>query len=159
MSGLDPAVGAALVAGVVSIVVAVISLFATKATIDAAARDTAQKLAQAAKDNQAKLDQETQRLRSEFALEFAAETAVRTLLMDERWPKRSFMIIKSHLGGFADDELRKLLVRAGAVRFTWKSQEYWGLLDRNRAALGPTGQLSDPDAQLLAEQPMGSAEP
>ena len=64
------------------------------------------------------------RLRRDFELdrermrtEFMAEQVARQLLESERWQKRSFEAIKRRLGGFEDDELRKILVRAGAVRF------------------------------------------
>jgi hypothetical protein len=40
---------------------------------------------------------------------------------DADWTWRTFAIIKHHLGGFEDDELRKLLVRAGAIRATAKT--------------------------------------
>ncbi len=64
---------------------------------------------------------------------FMAEQAVRDLLEVEIWPKRSFEAIKSRVGGFEDDELRKILVRAGAVRFKGKeNKELWGLVSRNK---------------------------
>jgi hypothetical protein len=46
---------------------------------------------------------------------------------------RSFAILKKSVGSFADEELRRLLVRAGAVRF-WNpetGEEFWGLIERN----------------------------
>jgi len=57
-----------------------------------------------------------------------AEQVARELLSFERWSKRSFAAIKRRLGGFEDDELRKILVRAGAVRFHGDhEEELWGL--------------------------------
>ena len=79
-----------------------------------------------------------QRIRQEFRLQFQAETVIRKLLMNEAWALRSFDIIKHHIGGFEDDELRQLLVRAGAVRFHAKGKEMWGLYDRTHHALGGT---------------------
>ena len=112
----------------------------TWAKIGASQRETDTKLDQSAKESQAKLDQEAHRLRREFALEFAAETAARALLEDERWPMRSFETIRRHLGGFENDDLRELLVRAGAVRFTSnEGEELWGLLKRNHNKLGVAG--------------------
>jgi hypothetical protein len=74
------------------------------------------------------------KLRRDYRLEFMAENAARELLECEKWEKRSFVAIKSRLGGFDDDELRKVLVRAGAVRFTGANrEELWGLLKRNPA--------------------------
>ncbi|MFQ5354614.1 MAG: hypothetical protein ACE5DR_06670 [Thermodesulfobacteriota bacterium] len=65
---------------------------------------------------------------------FSAENAVRELLGSERWSKqRSFKTIKARLGGFEDDELRKILVRAGAIRFKGQGDsELWGLMSRNQ---------------------------
>jgi hypothetical protein len=46
--------------------------------------------------------------------------------------ERSFGAIKHRLGGYGDDELRRLLVSIGAVRFEGKGgEELWGLLNRN----------------------------
>ncbi len=82
---------------------------------------------------------EERRFRKDFELdrdklrtEFMAEQVVRKLLDSEKWKMRSFEEIKKRLGGFDDDELRKLLVRAGAVRFEGSDGlELWGLLSRN----------------------------
>ncbi len=78
-----------------------------------------------------------ERLRTELRTEFMAEEAVRQLLRHPRWPKRSFGEIKRRLGGFDDDELRRLLVRAGAIRFGEKESddELWGLRERNEGQL------------------------
>jgi len=77
------------------------------------------------------------RLRRDYQLEFAAETVARSLLNNEHWSLRSFSIIKHHLGGFEDEELRKVLIRAGAIRFESVSGiELWGLLERNNHRLG-----------------------
>lgn len=42
--------------------------------------------------------------------------------------------MKKHLGGFEDDELRKILVRAGAIRVYRKEDnaEMWTLLERSQ---------------------------
>lgn len=63
----------------------------------------------------------------------AALKVIKELLTCESWAKRTFQEIKSKLGGFSDDELRKLLVRSGAVRFNGQGeQELWGLISRNK---------------------------
>jgi|SRR5579863_2772984 hypothetical protein len=202
MTGLDPAVAAAFIAGLVSIVVALISAVVTKAGIEATGRDTTRKLARAAQENRiklfagerdtdrklaqaseesqarilaaerdtdrklaqakeesrAKLDQEAQRLRREFQLEFAAETAAKALLEDRRFEQRTFTTIKRHLRGFEDDELRKLLVRAGAVCFESQTgDELWGLLERNRDKLGRTD-LEHPGAFLAGLEQLSLAD-
>ena|SRR2546423_6158625 len=74
-----------------------------------------------------------QRLRAELRTEFMAEQAVRSLLETDRWKKRTFTEIQRRIGGFSDDELRKILVRSGAVRFGGSDgTELWGLISRNR---------------------------
>ena len=76
------------------------------------------------------------RLKTELRTEFMAEEVAKALLEYEQWRKRSFDEIKKRLGGFGDDELRKILVRAGAVRFEGqKGKELWGLISRNKDAL------------------------
>ena len=64
--------------------------------------------------------------------EFAPEGVAHAMLTDRKWPYRTFRVLKYHLGGFNDDELRKILVRAGGIRLTAGGQEVWGLLSRNR---------------------------
>jgi hypothetical protein len=79
---------------------------------------------------------ETGRLREELRTEFMAEETISQLLLHQRWPLRSFERIKHHIGGFTDDELRQLLVRAGAVRFKGDDgEEMWGLRVRNQDRL------------------------
>ncbi len=75
------------------------------------------------------------KLRTEFRTEFMAEAAARILLTRPDWKKRSFEAISKKLGGFGEDELRKILVRAGAVRFEGKDGELWGLIERNESDL------------------------
>ena len=66
-----------------------------------------------------------------------AERVAREMLQDTRWSLRSFETTEHHLSDFTADELRKVLVRAGAIRFDSKTGvEQWGLLDRNRQRLG-----------------------
>ena len=72
------------------------------------------------------------KLKTEFRTEFMAEQVAEALLKNEQWKKRTFTEIQKRLGGFEDDELRKILVRAGAIRFESKTEgEMWGLLSRN----------------------------
>ncbi len=86
------------------------------------------------------------KLKREYQLHDAAERAAQTLLADPTWRLRTFKVIRHHLGGFEEDELRKILVRSGAVRFRSKSGfELWGLLERNRDRLGVTQIDADPE--------------
>jgi hypothetical protein len=62
---------------------------------------------------------------------YRPERVARELLRHPLWRWRTFGTIRLHLGGFGDDELRRILVRAGAVRFeTEIGEEIWGLYER-----------------------------
>lgn len=72
-----------------------------------------------------------ERLRSEFATEESVETALRKLLSLSELRYRSFQMIRHHIGGFEPNELRRLLVRTGAVRFmAADGSELWALRER-----------------------------
>ena len=88
------------------------------------------------------------KLQKEYQLHDSAERVARALLSDSTWRLRSFKVIRHHLGGFDDNELRKVLVRCGAIRFMSKSgHELWGLLERNFDRLGVTKIDADPANQ------------
>lgn len=63
--------------------------------------------------------------------EYMAEITAKHFLSHKGYTDRSFDVLKKHLGGFIDDDLRKILVRAGAIR-TYKEDgsEVWRLLSR-----------------------------
>jgi hypothetical protein len=106
LNNFSPPVAAAIVAAVVAVITAALTALLTFAAGE-------------------------RRLRHEFRLEFAAERLARKLLQHRDWPIRSFEIIKAYFGGFDDDELRRILVRAGAIRFESKSgYELWALMER-----------------------------
>jgi hypothetical protein len=70
-------------------------------------------------------------LQEQNKVEFMAETTARHFLGHKSFTDRSFETLRSHLGGFGDDELRKILVRAGAIRvFREDGSEWWRLLSR-----------------------------
>lgn len=76
------------------------------------------------------------KLRTDLRTEFMAEQAAKELLESPNWQKRSFDEIKKRLGGFDDNELRKILVRSGAICFKGQDdKELWGLISRNKEAL------------------------
>jgi hypothetical protein len=76
-------------------------------------------------DNQLKLAREQHRT------EFMAEETARALLSHKGFTDRSFEALQRHLGGFEDDELRKILVRAGAMRvYRDDGSEWWRLVSR-----------------------------
>ncbi|MEO0839383.1 MAG: hypothetical protein AAF063_10830 [Cyanobacteria bacterium J06643_5] len=77
-----------------------------------------------------RLELEQKKIEAQFGQELSAERAVKKLLECTKWKRRTFNTLKYHLGGFEDDELRKILIRAGAIRFE-EDVETWGLLERN----------------------------
>ena len=94
------------------------------------------------------------KLARELQLQDQAEKVAHELLNHPDWTLRTFKIICHHLGGFEDDEVRKMLVRAGAVRFKSKSGvELWGLLQRNRDKLSVP--KLDIDIQVVDEELFG----
>ncbi|WP_150796676.1 hypothetical protein [Pseudomonas fluorescens] len=71
--------------------------------------------------------------RRQFLLEYRTETALKRLLNGSKWRLRTFKTIQYHVAGFEENELRKILIRTGAVRFQDSSgEEIWGLLERNK---------------------------
>lgn len=87
--------------------------------------------------NYRRVRNELQRLENEkqtLEVELSAERAAKRLLECTRWRRRTFKALQYHFGGYTEDELRKLLVRAGALRFH-DDVETWGLLDRNKDEL------------------------
>lgn len=95
------------------------------------------------------------KLRTDLRTEFMAETAVRRLLQSRKWRRRYFDTIKKTVGGFTDDELRRILVRAGAVRFRTpeEGREVWGLIERNKSVLGGS-EGPDPPVQDSDDPPV-----
>jgi len=70
-------------------------------------------------------------LREQHKTEFMAEHTARHFLGHKSYTDRSFETLKKHLGGFGEDELRKILVRAGAIRsYREDGSEWWRLLAR-----------------------------
>ncbi|MGZ5491592.1 MAG: hypothetical protein ACXWE6_12760 [Nitrososphaeraceae archaeon] len=61
-----------------------------------------------------------------------AEETARYYLKEDGYYERSFDHLRTKLGGFEEEELRKILVRAGAVRFIRRDsqKEYWCLVER-----------------------------
>ena len=67
--------------------------------------------------------------------EHMAEKTATYYLEHKGYTDRSFTYLSKRLGGFKDDELRKILVRAGAVRYIRAdSSEWWRLLSRSEEA-------------------------
>jgi hypothetical protein len=75
--------------------------------------------------NQLRLSQEQHRT------EYMAEETARAFLSHKSFTDRSFETLRRHLGGFEEDELRKILVRAGAMRiYRDDGSEWWRLVSR-----------------------------
>ena len=75
--------------------------------------------------------QELKLKREENKTDFMAEDTAKHFLNHKSYTDRSFETLQLHLGGFNDDELRKILVRAGAIRnFRQDGSEWWRLLSR-----------------------------
>lgn len=70
-------------------------------------------------------------LKQQFKTDYMAEETARHFLEHKSFTDRSFEVLRKHLGGFTDEELRKILVRAGAIRtFRDDGSEWWRLLSR-----------------------------
>ncbi len=78
-----------------------------------------------------RFDQELKIKQEEHKTEFMAESTAKHFLNHHSYTDRSFETLQKHLGGFEEDELRKILVRAGAVRtYREDGSEWWRLLSR-----------------------------
>ena len=81
--------------------------------------------------NRQQLRNQIELLREQHKAEFMAEDTARHFLAHKGFTDRSFETLRNHLGGFEDDELRKILVRAGAIRIIREDgSEWWRLLSR-----------------------------
>jgi len=68
----------------------------------------------------------------EYTTDYTAEAMARDLLHQDSWRKRSLQEFKKRLGAFEDNEMRKILVRAGAVQMgDAEGEELWGLGSAN----------------------------
>jgi hypothetical protein len=83
-----------------------------------------------------KFEKEMSNKLEDVKTEYMAEKAIRNFLSNPKYKMRSFSLLKARIGGFEDNELRRLLVRSGAIKFmgenkTGREIEWWGLLERN----------------------------
>ncbi len=68
--------------------------------------------------------------------EHMAEKTAQFFLSHKGYTDRSFDLLSKRLGGFEDNELRRILVRAGAVRYIRDDgSEWWRLLSRSSEAI------------------------
>lgn len=81
--------------------------------------------------------------------EHMAEQAALHYLEHKGYTDRSFELLSKRLGGFKGDELRKILVRAGAVRYIRSDDtEWWRLLSRSAEAAQKSGALGPGNEDL-----------
>ncbi len=108
--------------------------------------------------------------RERVVADYNAVRVIRNLLKHNDLPYRSFAVLRHYIGGYTEDELRKLLVRAGAIRAVSNdNREVWALWERivkyhNTKTSLPTrlrGNVAAPeDGELfpaLLERPSGKA--
>jgi 5-bromo-4-chloroindolyl phosphate hydrolysis protein len=70
-------------------------------------------------------------VKAQHRTEYMAENTVRHFLSHKGFTDRSFEALRNHIGGFDDEELRKILVRAGAMRvYRDDGSEWWRLVSR-----------------------------
>ena len=115
-----------------TLIAACVGFLATVGAAILAMRSQREKLSAELDFQRQKLEEEIAaqraRLKAEFATESSAEAALRHLLALHELPYRTFPMIRHHVGGFESNELRRLLVRAGAVRFmAADGTELWAL--------------------------------
>ena|SRR5690606_26157824 len=68
--------------------------------------------------------------------EHMAEKTAQHFLGHKGYTDRSFQLLSERLGGFDPEELRRILVRAGAIRYKRSNgTEYWRLLSRDAEAI------------------------
>jgi hypothetical protein len=102
-------------------------------------------------------EEDFQRDREQVRTTFMAEQLALEWLNTKEYELRTFKEISRRLGGFEPDELRRILVRAGAIRFYRRvdQEEMWGLLSRPaiRKLLG-----NPRYAETSGIEPVGEAE-
>ena len=107
----DPRIISAIIAGAVSLFIAIVSSIITLRVADK-------------KHNR------------EYKLEYKVEELVLKFLNHPDWRFRTFKTVKHHIAGFEDNELRQILVRVGALRFEdSEGTELWGLFERVKPEL------------------------
>lgn len=79
---------------------------------------------------------EIKKIREENKTDYMAVDTIKKFLNDEKFNDRKFSTLKKHLRGFEEDELRKLLIRSGAICIEGKenNEELWTLLDKKTKA-------------------------
>ena len=91
-----------------------------------------------------KYDHDLELLREELKTEYMAERLARHYLEHKGYTDRSFKELAKHIGGFEENELRRILVRAGAIRiYKDDGTEMWRLLSRTKERALKKGRVTD----------------
>jgi hypothetical protein len=164
MDWVSVQVPAAIIAGIVSLVGGLITAAVTlgvarqRATVDEKLATLKGSIDGDLATRRAAVDEKLAQLKGELDQRtlFQAERVARELMEHPEFDLRSFAQIRHHIGGFDDETLRIILVRAGALRFGPiggplfgpggdSSKERWGLIERNRHLLKkkPAGEQVD----------------
>jgi hypothetical protein len=98
------------------------------------------------------IEESERRMRLEYGLQHSIERSIQRLL-SRGWEARSFAVIKHHIRGFSDDELRQALVRSGAIAFESDGREFWGLLETIGPRL-PTKESYEREGWVFRKLPM-----
>ncbi len=78
-----------------------------------------------------------------------AKEILADLLNHRVFTDRSFTVIKQRVGGFSDDELRKLLIAIGAQRSSSRKEgEWWYLLERQQERIAKRKAKSKKDKSI-----------
>lgn len=84
----------------------------------------------------AQFDLEKEKLEELYKTERRADNALSKFLNHVKFKRRSFTYISEKMGGFDDNELRKMLIRNGAVRSIGKDKvEWWELLEEYKVEI------------------------
>ncbi len=76
---------------------------------------------------------ERNKLEQQYKTERNADAALSKFLTHVKFKRRSFNYLSEKMGGFEADELRKMLVRNGAIRtITEDKKEWWELLEEHK---------------------------
>lgn len=76
---------------------------------------------------------EREKLEEQYKIERRSDAALSKFLNHVKFKRRSFKYLREKMGGFDDDELRRMLIRNGAVRSIGDDKvEWWELLGEYR---------------------------
>jgi hypothetical protein len=122
---MEPAVVAALVTSIVSLVVGLLNFYNSRSQM----RHQQKQLEIQQGQFERQLRAEIPELVAVDNPEVRAIATIKSLLSDTRYQERSLATIRRHVPGRADDDLRELLMATGAIQ-TRQNPEHWRLGSR-----------------------------